>query len=1374
MQVACPSCSSEYNVPESHLPAKGLKMRCPKCQARFRVHPDGRVDPPEPAGGAAKEPAVPKPKAFPKPGAAAAGDADLPAPKAPGAPKKPLAPPVPDADLPAPKAPAAKGPPKPKVPAPPRPGKRPLAPPVPDDLDLDLPAPKGAVPRPSAAKPAPADDLELDLPAPKVPSPPKPKKRPLAPPVPPGAGAAGDDLDVDLPAPRGAKATPPAGDLDADLPAPRGGAAATSGVDDAFDLDLPAPRAGASSPAAGDDFGDLDLPAPRAGGSSGEGALDELDLPAPRSQGGSPDGLDDLDLPAPRSAGSDFDLDLPTPAASDPKPALADDTRTPFDDLDLPAAQGDVELPQPKTRSVIEQADEAFGDLDLPMPKTATPSGDPGFGDLDLPMPKEGSDLPAPKSDFPDLPEPSGGGFGDLDLPTPRSDLPAPKGDAFGDLDIAPEERADLPMAAGDADLPVAREDDDLALPEPRQVAPAAPDEDLRDREGRVGVGGTAFGELDLGEGEGAGLDVDDMEFADIPQEGAAEAPPGAPEDSLPPPRVAAQPKRERRAAAPEKKGKAVWVAAVVLLLLVGAGAALGLTPYGLFGIYYFDRFLPGAGDPARVRQVIEAAEEQAASDRWVDLRRSLVTLGEARHDAGLNRALLARSLVHESLYQVRFGDGFGSGSRASAIQTRLDERGAEGPEYALARAARALATDRLGPAGAAVRQARAHDASDPYVDLVAGELALAQDDPEGALEAFTRAAEHGAGARGLWGVARVRLAGDDEAAAHEAVDAVLEASPHHGEAMVEKARMRLADGEADEAIALAERAIGRRAVDGERLRSAPRARALGWTLIGRVREDRGRLTRALEAYDAALAADDGYVPALLGAGRVLLGDRPADALARFESVLQTPAAAERTMPSGRTAHQEAQLGAARAMLSLDRVQEANTVLERLAAERDSDPEVLLWVGHAAEALDPPSHDSAEQNYRAAIQAAPERFAPYLALAELFLETERGSAAGAVLEQAASRVPETAEMRRQLGAFELRRNDVEAAIEELQRALELDADLPPALFSLGVAYRRAGRLEDAERAFEQLAEADPGHPGLALERGRLFEARGESERAVTAYRSALEEQPDDMDLLLRLGAAQVGAEQIDDAEATLERVRQARPNSPEAHHFFGRVAFARGRYAEALTHFRQAVRLDPARGEFHLYVGWAALENQQLGEALRRVDEALERDPSLGDAYWVRGEVKLRQGRPADALEDLQRAVELKPSRYAAHAAMGEAYDQLGRLPDAIASYERAVEHVDDEGQWWYRLGRLRMDRGDRDAAQQALARATLLGDAETPVSGWLADAHRLQGDALRLGGQRADAVQHYRRYLELAPASAIDRPDVRELLMDMGEVPPE
>src|SRR5690606_17803572 len=129
----------------------------------------------------------------------------------------------------------------------------------------------------------------------------------------------------------------------------------------------------------------------------------------------------------------------------------------------------------------------------------------------------------------------------------------------------------------------------------------------------------------------------------------------------LPRGRKSLEPSRTRtrpldRLEAEKKKRKGPWIALGVAVLLVLAGVGLGFTSYGYFGMYAIEEMLPAAGNPEEVTGFLRRAEEKASSDTYEDVRSSLTILAAARRDAGLNRRLLVRSLLHESLYQVRFG----------------------------------------------------------------------------------------------------------------------------------------------------------------------------------------------------------------------------------------------------------------------------------------------------------------------------------------------------------------------------------------------------------------------------------------------------------------------------------------------------------------------------------------------------------------------------------------------------------------------------------------------------------------------------------------------------------------------------------------------
>ena len=91
----------------------------------------------------------------------------------------------------------------------------------------------------------------------------------------------------------------------------------------------------------------------------------------------------------------------------------------------------------------------------------------------------------------------------------------------------------------------------------------------------------------------------------------------------------------------------------------------------------------------------------------------------------GLNRELLTRGLLHESLFIVRFGDEPNSAAHAAAIMKRLEERSFLAPGMALARAADAARRKKWSDVQAPLEEARAQAPSDPYVELLAGEAAL-------------------------------------------------------------------------------------------------------------------------------------------------------------------------------------------------------------------------------------------------------------------------------------------------------------------------------------------------------------------------------------------------------------------------------------------------------------------------------------------------------------------------------------------------------------------------------------------------------------------------------------------------------------------------
>ncbi|MCS6856755.1 MAG: zinc-ribbon domain-containing protein [Sandaracinaceae bacterium] len=1148
-----------------------------------------------------------------------------------------------------------------------------------------------------------------------------------------------------------------------DLPTPSGqkgqGSAHTRGAERLDDL-LPVPKDA------------LDLPAPRSALRQGV-ASKPLGGEALPPIGVAPKGLKELEL----------DPLLPTPKqepaaskASGRAPTLTGGA-TPFDALLGDRVPLDDELPRPKSRRsdfTTSPKDSFDGDLPIPKvkPELTMPNGGEALSlELDLPSPKraiapstdvererrserakigEELDLLVPKPASSSNPGAIGeGSMGELelDLPPPRRTTMQGKlktkespSSGFGslDLDLPPPRKVKVPDIGASPSSGLESKAFDLPLPE-------LPD-------GPSALSGE--GELELPEGG-------DVELVEATQD-------RGPQQQVESP--------ERLKAAQDKVRKAAIVVGLLVSALVLAGGSLALTPYGPFGYHAFEEWLY-SGDPAQVQAAIREADELMLRDDPESAKAAVVRLGTVRRDAGLNRGLLARSLLHESIYKLRFGDGLGSAARASAIRKRLELRERDPAAMALALAADQL---RQGNANGALDklQRLERGGADPFVDWVRGEALLALGKLAEAQAAFEAARSKGGGAAAAWGLARSlgerwKAAEGSEAqnlkhSYHQTLEQVLQINPRHVDARLALALLLWQEGKGEEAGKSLREVVGELPVEGRPLAATPKQKAQAMVWLGQIEETEGRLSQALAAYEKAHGLDPSQVEAVLGAGRMFLSQkRYSEALTRFEAVIAREDAAEVRALSGRSALEEALLGAARALIELGRASDAKAHLERLVASRPEDSEALVQLGRVEEALG--NREGAEFHYREAIRVDPKRFEGYLALAKMYIAQNRDSDAQAVLESARSHVMEDASMRLQLGRLELERGHLEGALREFERAAELVPDFPEARFMFGVALRRSGRLEEAAREFEATAAIDPNYPGLALERGMLFESRGQAEQAVAFYERALKEQPEDPELLLRLGAAYVASGQYDSAQEVLSRAQKGRAASAEIEYLMGRIDFARGQFPQALRRFERAIQLDGKPPEFHLYAAWAALENGQLGESKSHLDAVMARDRSLGDAYWLRGRILLRMGAVRDALEDFRRARELNPSRIEALAGMAECHDQLRQILQAIAAYEQALSLAPDRAEWWYRLGRLALDAGRVQDSARALSRAIALAEAAPSDPPWLADAHRTIGEAQKFLGNREAAVEHYKHYLRLAPQGAVDRIDVIRELRSLG-----
>jgi tetratricopeptide (TPR) repeat protein len=271
----------------------------------------------------------------------------------------------------------------------------------------------------------------------------------------------------------------------------------------------------------------------------------------------------------------------------------------------------------------------------------------------------------------------------------------------------------------------------------------------------------------------------------------------------------------------------------------------------------------------------------------------------------------------------------------------------------------------------------------------------------------------------------------------------------------------------------------------------------------------------------------------------------------------------------------------------------------------------------------------------------------------------------------------------------LQRRQESQALDLLERALAKNPGDRYALQLLGTAYRRVGRVDEADFA---LAVGEGGEPAwvdpwtdemLQFRRGfavRLkdataYFAAGQTRPAIALLEQLRQERPDDVALLSHLGELYVVAERADEGVRILEQV----------------------------------VARDPQRFEAWVNLASGYLKQNDLGRARASIDRAIAISPELGRAYETKGLIQWRAGDERGALETFRTAVRYDPRDVRALVYMGMVETNLARPADAMEAFARATRLDPTQADAWIGVANAAMSLGALDRATAALQHAARL-----------------------------------------------------------------
>ncbi|MFC4161792.1 O-linked N-acetylglucosamine transferase family protein [Chitinimonas lacunae] len=267
---------------------------------------------------------------------------------------------------------------------------------------------------------------------------------------------------------------------------------------------------------------------------------------------------------------------------------------------------------------------------------------------------------------------------------------------------------------------------------------------------------------------------------------------------------------------------------------------------------------------------------------------------------------------------------------------------------------------------------------------------------------------------------------------------------------------------------------------------------------------------------------------------------------------------------------------------------------------------------------------------------------------------------------------------------------------------------PQQALRLGLGHHQSGRLAEAEAVYRQLLEQVPGYADAWHLLGVTRLQQGDAAGAVTLIERALHHQPDTADYYANLAEAHRQAGSAQAAVGAAEHALRLTPRHAAARNALGLARLDEGDAQAAAQALRTLLADEPRHlhGRVNLLTVLRRLGHDE--EAITVCQEGLQLYPANPTLAQQLGDLLLDQHRPAAALAAYQEGA--KAGWNAAllkGAALAQA--QLGRPDQAEPYYRTLFQHWPDDADGWNNWAALLIERGEDQAADEALARVLRL-----------------------------------------------------------------
>jgi tetratricopeptide (TPR) repeat protein len=256
--------------------------------------------------------------------------------------------------------------------------------------------------------------------------------------------------------------------------------------------------------------------------------------------------------------------------------------------------------------------------------------------------------------------------------------------------------------------------------------------------------------------------------------------------------------------------------------------------------------------------------------------------------------------------------------------------------------------------------------------------------------------------------------------------------------------------------------------------------------------------------------------------------------------------------------------------------------------------------------------------------------------------------------------------------------DIDHAISDFDKAVELDPTIGIAFDARGDAYKSKGELDRAIADFDEAVRLNPKDAFAFSHRGTVLRQRGDHDRAIADFSEAVRLDPEYAGGFSDRGSEYAQKADYDRAIADFDKAVSLDPSLFSALNGRGKVYQSKGDHDRAIADFSAAIRLNSKLAP--TFNGrWR--DERDYGGANRPANvAAVDSDAKFAEAFHNRGISYTIKGDFDHAVDDFEEAINLDPelARAMGYRSRGHAFFELGNFAGAAGDMLRVSDVTDD------------------------------------------------------------------------------------------------